>query len=110
MGLGFTVALTAIGAFRELFGAGEVFGFAVMPDSFVPITIFILAPGAFFVLAILTAIQNQVKIVGERKGKDMSKIGSGCSEDCMSCGENGGCSHKFIDTTEVKNQAKEDAE
>lgn len=110
MGLGFTVALTAIGAFRELFGAGEVFGFAVMPDSFVPITIFILAPGAFFVLAILTAIQNQVKIVGERKGKDMSKIGSGCSEDCMSCGENSGCSHKFIDTTVVKNQAKEDAE
>ena len=51
MGLGFTFALTVIGAIRELLGAGEVFGFHIMPQSYVPCSIFVLAPGAFFVLA-----------------------------------------------------------
>lgn len=97
MGLGFTFALTCIGAVREILGAGQIFGITVMPGGYVPISIFIMAPGAFFVLAILTAIQNQVKINGEKKGKDMSKIGSGCSEDCMNCGEKG-CSKRFYDS------------
>ena len=89
MGLGFTVALTIIGAVRELLGAGEVFGLAVMPESYVPCSIFVMAPGAFFVLAVLTAIQNKVKIAGEKKGRDMSKVQSGCGFDCMNCAEAG---------------------
>ena len=89
MGLGFSFALTCIGAVRELIGSGMVFGYPVMPSSYVPCSIFVMAPGAFFVLAALTAVQNKVKIAGEKKGKDMSKIGSGCSEDCMNCGEAG---------------------
>ena len=96
MGLGFSVALTCIGAVRELLGAGEVFGVHVMPDSFVPVSIFIMAPGAFFVLAVLTAIQNKVKIAGERKGKDMSKIQSGCNSDCMKCRDTG-CSKRLVE-------------
>lgn len=96
MGLGFSFALTCIGAVRELLGAGEVFGFHVMPASYVPMSIFVMAPGAFFVLAALTAVQNKIKINGERKGKDMSKIQSGCSSDCMSCSDSG-CSHRFYD-------------
>lgn len=87
MGLGFTIALTMIGAVRELLGAGQIFGVMIMPSGYVPVSIFIMAPGAFFVLAMLTAIQNQVKINGEKKGKDMSKIGSGCGHDCASCAE-----------------------
>ncbi len=51
MGLGFSFALTCIGAVRELIGAGEIFGLHIMPDSYVPCAIFIMAPGAFFVLA-----------------------------------------------------------
>lgn len=98
MGLGFSFALTCIGAVRELIGAGEIFGVHVMPDAYVPCAIFIMAPGAFFVLASLTAIQNKIKINGEKKGKDMSKIQSGCSEDCMNCSEQG-CSHRFYDTS-----------
>ncbi len=94
MGLGFSFALTCIGAVRELIGAGEIFGLHIMPDSYVPCAIFIMAPGAFFVLAALTAVQNKIRINGERKGKDMSKIQSGCSEDCMNCKEKG-CSHRF---------------
>ena len=102
MGLGFSVALTCIGAVRELLGAGEIFGIHVMPDSYVPISIFIMAPGAFFVLATLTASQNKVKINGEKKGKDMSKIQSGCGSDCMNCAE-AGCAKRLVEEKEDKN-------
>ncbi|MBQ8188255.1 MAG: electron transport complex subunit E [Lachnospiraceae bacterium] len=101
MGLGFTGALTIIGLVREIIGAGEAFGFRIMPASYVPASIFVMAPGAFFVLAVVVAIQNKVKMEGEKKGKDMSKIGSGCSEDCMNCGESGCSARKFYETEEV---------
>lgn len=96
MGLGFSFALTCIGAVRELIGAGTLFGYHVMPDSYIPCSIFIMAPGAFFVLAALTAIQNKIKIAGERKGKDMSKIQSGCNSDCMNCMDSG-CTKRIYD-------------
>ena len=94
MGLGFTVGLVAIGLVRGILGAGAVFGVQVLPlaDSatgtagYTPITIFILAPGAFLVLAFLAAIQNKVKINLTKKGKDASKIQSGCGSDCATCG------------------------
>ena len=69
MGLGFSVALTCIGAVREILGAGELFGFRVMPQSYVPFSIFVMAPGAFFVLAFLTAAQNKIKITVRKKEK-----------------------------------------
>ena len=98
MGLGFTIALTCIGAVRELLGAGELFGASVMPASFVPIRIFGQAPGAFFVLAALVAIQNLVKESLKKRGKPYEKIGSGCSEDCMNCSDTG-CTRRFYDNT-----------
>lgn len=101
MGLGFSVALTLIGAVREILGNGSVFGFHIMPASYVTINIFVLAPGAFFVLAALTAIQNIIKDKAAAKGKDVSKIGSGCTEDCSTCGDKG-CSHRFYDTEAPK--------
>lgn len=108
MGLGFTMSLTVIGLLRELIGAGEIFGFHVMPSGYEPVRIFVMAPGAFFVLACLVAIQNKIKIEGEKKGKDMSKVGSGCSHDCMACGEAGCSSRKFYDdTASVKATEKE---
>lgn len=116
MGLGFTCSLTIIGLIREIIGAGEAFGFRIMPESYVPVSIFVMAPGAFFVLSILVAIQNKVKIEGEKKGKDMSRIGSGCSEDCMNCGESGCSARKFYDNSEkqedvkTKTEAKQEAE
>ena len=108
MGLGFTLALTIIGAVRELIGAGEIFGFHVMPDSYVPCSIFVLAPGAFFVLAALTAIQNYIKRKGQEKGKDMSKIQSGCNSDCMHCGE-AGCGSRMAEpvTEDVAENGKD---
>ena len=91
MGLGFTVGLTAIGIVRELIGSGKIFGFQVMPSAYEPVTIFILAPGAFLVLTLLVALQTRVKRSLEKKGIE-TKIGSGCSGECASCQEscNGG--------------------
>ncbi len=103
MGLGFTVALTVIGAVRELLGAGSVFGLAIMPASYEPIRIFTSAPGAFFVLAVLTAIQNKVKINGAKKGKDVSRIQSGCGHDCLNC-DVAGCGDRTVEEKEQKEE------
>ena len=83
MGLGFTIALVLIGAFREVLGAGSIFGVNVMPASFTPISIFILAPGAFFVLAALTALQNRLKMPCATNVK--KEESTGCNGDCLSC-------------------------
>jgi len=96
MGLGFSFALTCIGAVRELLGAGKLFGTAVMPQGYVPVRIFAQAPGAFFVLAMLVALQNFIKEKRKRAGKPYEKIGSGCSEDCMNCPDKG-CAKRFYD-------------
>ncbi len=95
MGLGFTIGLTSIGIVREVIGAGQIFGKQIMPDSYEPVTIFILAPGAFFVLAGLVAIQNRVKRNAAKKGKETVK--AGCSEGCSSCG-NSSCGGKVFPT------------
>lgn len=110
MGLGFSFALTCIGAVRELIGAGTLFGTHVMPDNYIPCSIFIMAPGAFFVLAVLTAIQNKVKIAGEKKGKDMSRIQSGCGNDCLNCADTG-CGRRLVEPAAgIGSNASSDAE
>lgn len=82
MGLGFTLGLGTLGAVREIIGAGEIFGISILPDSVEPIRIIGLAPGAFFVLACLVAIQNKIKL---RSGKKVTED-SGCGGECSSCG------------------------
>lgn len=95
MGLGFTFGLTCIGIVRELIGAGTVFGIQVMPASYEPITIFILAPGAFLVLAFLVAARNKIMRNLEKKGKEVPKA-QGCAEGgCASCS---GCDKKIFPT------------
>lgn len=98
MGLGFTLSLTILGAFRELLGAGTIFGFTVLSESFyTPITIFILAPGAFFVLSCLVAIQNKIK---NRKPKapGQPETTGGCG-DCSQCTNSACGSRSFFDMT-----------
>ena len=60
MGLGFTLALTVIGAVRELLGSGAIFGLNVFNDHYAAL-IFVIAPGAFIALAYLMAIVNKVQ-------------------------------------------------
>ncbi len=58
VGLGFTLALTTIGAVREILGSGAIFGFDLGFGEYAPL-IFILAPGAFFVLGYLMVLFNK---------------------------------------------------
>ena len=100
MGLGFTVGLTAIGIVRELIGAGQIFGFQVMPSAYEPVTIFILAPGAFLVLAGLVAVQNKVKANAAKKNKAAAPSEGGCPEGgCASCK---GCTGNIFPTGQEK--------
>lgn len=87
MGLGFTVALTLIGLVREILGAGTAFGFHIMPDAYEPFSIFVMAPGAFFVLAVLTAIQNKLKLKSATNTEVPRKTRESlaCGGDCSSC-------------------------
>ena len=99
MGLGFTFGLTCIGIVRELIGAGKVFGLQIMPSAYEPVTIFILAPGAFLVLAFLVAARNKIMRNMEKKGKEVVKP-QGCAEGgCASCS---GCDGKVFPTGQEK--------
>lgn len=81
MGLGFTLALTSIGLVREILGSGTAFSMT-LPISFEPITIFVMAPGAFFILALLTAIQNKLKLPSATNVQNSSLK---CGGDCLHC-------------------------
>ena len=102
MGLGFTFGLTCIGIVRELIGTGAVFGAQILPladaaagkGGYVPVTIFILPPGAFLVLAFLVAAMNKIKKNAAKKGKKIADA-QGCGTDCASCG---GCNGKVFPT------------
>jgi electron transport complex protein RnfE len=59
IGLGFTIALTLIGAVREILGTGMIFGVKLYPEEFGALT-FVLAPGAFITLGFLVAVFNKV--------------------------------------------------
>ena len=77
MGLGFTIAITILGAIRELIGGGTIFSdgtnalFDLSTIGYTPASIFILAPGAFFVLAFMIAIMNRIK---RKKGMKPAEV------------------------------------
>ena len=84
MGLGFTIALSCIGFVRELLGAGTIFDkIRVIPEEF-NISIFVLAPGAFFILSLLTALQNKLKLPSATNTEKKESKGCGCG--CSVCG------------------------
>lgn len=92
MGVGFTCALLLMGGIRELLGSGTLYGFTVLPESIPSMTIFVLAPGGFFVFGILIALANRL---AEKKGKPKAEL-KGCSacpmaSTCSLVGTEGGC-------------------
>ena len=83
MGLGFTIGLVCIGFIRQILGAT------------LGITIFIMAPGAFLVLAFLVAGMNCVREAMEKKGKPLAAP-SGClTGDCKGCDHLSMCTGKL---------------
>lgn len=98
MGLGFTVALGLLGALREIIGSGKIFGIELFSE---PVRVIGLAPGAFFVLAALVAIQNKVKLRQGKKAEE--KACSDCS-GCSGCmGSDEGCKNS---TSGLKKEEK----
>lgn len=92
MGVGFTCALLLMSGIRELLGSGSLYGFAVLPESIPPMTIFVLAPGGFFVFGILIALANKL---AEKNGKPKAEL-KGCSAcpmaaSCSLIGTNDAC-------------------
>ena len=118
MGLGFTFGLTCIGIVREILGSGQIFGFQLLPlyDSatggfgFTPIVMFILAPGAFLVLAMLVALINWIKMKSAAKnGLDPNDVVV-CEMNCAAC--SAACGGQLVfdglvrDVTQVEEKKK----
>lgn len=59
-GIGFTFALTLLGATRELLGTGQLFGSHIYPEDY-GMLVFVLAPGAFIALGYLIALVNKLR-------------------------------------------------
>ncbi len=98
MGLGFTLSISIIGLVRELLGAGQALGYQVLPlaengkAGYTPIAIFVLAPGAFFILGILVAIMKVVRERMAQNGKSLSPAqGAVFTGDCSSCSMASNC-------------------
>ena len=89
MGLGFTIALSLLGGFREIIGAGTILGINI--PRWDGIGIFVMAPGAFFILAALIAIQNQIRISHGKKPRKLQ-----CEQGCAGCT---GCGSYFTNCT-----------
>lgn len=70
MGIGFTGALTIIGAIRELLGNGSLFGISLFGEAFSPMTIMILPPGAFITLGLIVMVIN---LIAQRPKKEVDK-------------------------------------
>lgn len=87
MGLGFTISLSVIGLIRELLGSGTAFGIEVMPAAYKPIAIFVKAPGAFLVLAVLVIIMNALKL--KNRANAMVEGCDGCCATCSHAKEEG---------------------
>ena len=60
IGLGFTLALSLLGASRELLGTGKIFSLKIYPEQYGSL-IFVLATGAFIVLGYLIALFNRLQ-------------------------------------------------
>lgn len=67
MGLGFTLALSVLGAIREILGSGSICGLQFIPSDY-NILIFVLPAGAFITLGVLLGIINAVRLKKEEKG------------------------------------------
>ena len=106
MGLGFTVGLTCIAIFREILGSGSIFGIELIPENY-RIAIFGLAPGAFFVLAGLTALQNKFKAPSATNGSVApSKLA--CGGNCLTC-SGSACQANHEALEEIRRKKEEEA-
>jgi electron transport complex protein RnfE len=72
MGFGFTIALAALGAVREIIGNGSIGGLVLFGESYQPLLIAILPPGAFILLGLFLAGMNKIEELRSRKAGDLA--------------------------------------
>ncbi|MCX7841478.1 MAG: electron transport complex subunit E [Clostridia bacterium] len=77
MGLGFTIALVAIGSVREILGNGSIFGIKLFAGAVSPALVMILPPGGFLVFGLIMGAVNKAT------GKKITMSGcAGCGGQC----------------------------
>jgi len=85
MGIGFTFSLTFLGALREVFGYGKLFGVPVFGAAFKPFTFMVEAPGAFVCLGLILGAMNYLTIwQSKRQGLPEPDLSAACS-GCRAC-------------------------
>ncbi len=73
VGLGFTISLTILGAFREILGNGTIWGVNIFWEGFEPFTFMVRAPGAFVALGVMLALINLISLkLDQRKRRAQS--------------------------------------
>lgn len=86
MGIGFTLSLTFLGALREVFGYGKLFGASVFGPEFKPFTFMVEAPGAFVCLGLILGAMNYLTIwQSKRQGLPTPDTSVSCG-GCRACG------------------------
>lgn len=107
MGLGFSLALTLIGCVREILGSFSIFGISfkvpLEAAGLSPVAIFVMAPGAFFVLAAIIAVMSVIRDKQLAAGKKTKIKDVRCDKDCASCGDSG-CVHRFYDDKDIEDR------
>lgn len=107
MGLGFSMALTLIGCVREILGSFSIFGISFKAPleaaGLSPVAIFVMAPGAFFVLAAIIAVMSVIRDKQLAAGKKTKIKDVRCDKDCASCGDSG-CVHRFYDDKDIEDR------
>lgn len=73
MGLGFTLAITLMGAIRELIGTGGIFGVNLLGASFEPMLLIILAPGGFITFGLMLGAMNFIMHKVEQKKRKQAQ-------------------------------------
>ena len=91
MGLGFTIALTLLGAVREFLGNGTIFNVVLTPQGFQPALLVILAPGGFIALGIFMALFRLYQARGRAKNAAAGGVDAGADSKTYWCRDKNLC-------------------
>jgi electron transport complex protein RnfE len=82
MGVGFTLALVALGGVREFLASGSLFQIKMIPDWTTDFMLMTSAPGAFIILGLFLAGMNAINL---RKAREKGESYKPASMDCSTC-------------------------
>ncbi len=95
MGIGFTLAITALGAVREILGNASIFGLQLFGESASPALAMILPPGGFLIFGLAIGLVNLLT------NRQVLAAGCGAKEaGCEGCG-----GHCGLHTAEKEGQS-----